>query len=273
VTINLLLRFLILRREKAGAPARWDYTDPYKIAYLRAGISEALRVAVFSLIDRGLLKATLDEVEAEPQAGNLVKRPIEKMVVEFFGSPREVKEIFSDPVIQWVGEDYKQALKREGLFADSSTYAQRMPLTLTAICLIIGVSLTKIIIAIVRSRYNINFLIILSVVSAVWVLATWRRQRTGAGDEILHQMTLRFRSLKLRAASLRPGGITNEAAFLAAVFGLSRLSEDQFPYVRVLFPKAASSSSTYTGGCGSSGCGSSGCGGGGCGGGCGGCGS
>ncbi|MBI5073845.1 MAG: hypothetical protein HZB62_01550 [Nitrospirae bacterium] len=67
--------------------------------------------------------------------------------------------------------------------------------------------------------------------------------------------------------------MTNDAAFLAAVFGLTALSGDYFPFVKELFPKASSTyGNSYTGGCGSSGCGSSGCGGGGCGGGCGGCG-
>lgn len=272
VTINLLLRFMVLRREKEDAPAHWDYSDPYKIAYLRGGASEALRVAVFSLIDRGLLKSVGDQIVAEPQAMALVQRPIEKAVVNFFENPGEVKDLFSDSAAQEAGEEYRLSLIREGLMAGPDTYAQRKTLAVTALCLIIGISTTKIVVAIMRGRHNIGFLIILSIVFAVWALAIWLRKRTGAGDEIIHQMTLRFRTLKLRAANLRPGGMTNEAAFLAAVFGISRLSGDQFPYVRVLFPKA-SKSGNYTGGCGSSGCSGGGCGGGGCGGGCGGCGS
>ncbi len=273
VTVNLLLRFLIQRSEKEGAPAHWDYTDPYKIAYLRVGLSEALRVAVFSLIDRGLLRDRGDRISAEPQARQFVQRPIEKAVVELFNTPREVKDIFSDSATQGSGEEYKRALIREGLMSGSATYLQRKALAVTALCLIIGVSATKIIVALMRGRHNLGFLIFLTIVFTVGVLAAWGRQRTGAGDEIIRQMTLRFRTLKLRAPNLRPGGMTNEAAFLAAVFGLAALSEDHFPYVKFLFPKASSSSGgNYTGGCGSSGCGSSGCGGGGCGGGCGGCG-
>jgi len=274
VTVNLLLRFLILRSERKAAPAHWDFTDPYKIAYLRGGVSEALRVAIFSLIDRGLLKAIGDEIIAEPRAKTLVQRPIEKAVVKLFDRPHEVKDVFSDSAAQGAGEDYRRALIHEGLCADTYVYLSRMTLAVAALCLILGVSATKVVIAIMRGRYNIIFLLILSIVFVIWAVSTWKRQRTGAGDEIIRQMTLRFHSLKLRAANLRPGGMTNEPAFFAAVFGLTALSGDYFPFVKVLFPKAASSyGDTYTGGCGSSGCGSSGCGGGGCGGGCGGCGS
>lgn len=273
VSVNLLLRFLIRRSEKKDAPAHWDYADPYKIAYLRAGIFEALRVAIFSLVDRGLLKATGDLIVSEAKAKNLVQRPIEKSVVKLFDRSREIKDVFSDAETEGAGEEYRRILVREGLLADSDTFVRRMALAVAALCLIVGVSGIKIVVAFMRGRFNVGFLLLLSIVFTVWAVATWRRQRTGAGDEIILQMTQRFRSLRLRAGSLRPGGMTSDAAFLAAVFGLAALSGDYFPFVKVLFPKASSTNgSSYTGGCGSSGCGSSGCGGGGCGGGCGGCG-
>ncbi len=274
LSVNLLLRFLIRRTEKGDAPLHWDYTDPYKIAYLRGGASEALRVAVFSLIDRGLLKASGDRIAAEARDGNPLQRQIEKAVLNVFSKPREVQEVFTDPAALGAAEGYRRALAGEGLLADSALYMQRMTPAVAALCLILGVSATKIIIAFMRGRFNIGFLVMLTIAFAIWAAATWLRQRTGAGDEIILQLTHRFRSLKLRAASLRPGGMTNDAAFLAAVFGPAALSEDYFPFVKVLFPKTSSSQDgTYTGGCGSSGCGGGGCGGGGCGGGCGGCGS
>ncbi|TAN40544.1 MAG: TIGR04222 domain-containing membrane protein [Nitrospirae bacterium] len=273
VAVNLVLRILILRSEKQDPPARWDYTDPYKIAYLRGGISEALRVAIFSLIDRGLLMADGDLIVAKPRASAFAQRPIEKAVLDFFDGPGRARDVFADLSSQFAGENYRQVLIAEGLVAGPETYGRRLPPALIALGLIIGVAAIKIVVALMRGRHNLGLLFILAAVFAFWAFATWRRQRTGAGDEIIHQMTLRFRSLKLRAGSLRPGGMTNEAAFLAAVFGLAALSEDYFPFVKALFPKT-SSRNADTGGCGSSGCGSSGCGGGGCGGGgCGGCGS
>jgi len=181
ITVNMLFRFLILRKEKQDYPAHLDYTDPYKIAYLRGGCPEALRIVLFSLIDRGLLKAYGDKVAAESSAKSVVKRPIEQAVVKYFSSRREVKELFTDSNAVNAGELYQQALVSEGLLSDSKFNRNRMPLAIIALCLIIGVFITKIIIAITRGHYNIMFLIILNLVFTGWALATWFRQRTGAG--------------------------------------------------------------------------------------------
>jgi uncharacterized membrane protein YgcG len=139
--------------------------------------------------------------------------------------------------------------------------------------MLLGVSITKIISAVSRGHHNVLFLAILTMVFAVWTVAIWKKNRTGAGDQVLREAQRRFLSLKGRAKSVRPGGTTSDASFLAAVYGLSVLPVVYFPYIKTLFPKAASSSGGDAGGCGGGGCGSSGCGGGGCGGGCGGCGS
>jgi hypothetical protein len=73
-----------------------------------------------------------------------------------------------------------------------------------------------------------------------------------------------FARLRSRADSLRQGGATNEAALLAAVFGVGELSPTRFPAVEALTPKPKKSDGGSS--CSSS-CSSCG---GGCGGGCGG---
>ncbi|MBA4371587.1 MAG: hypothetical protein C0402_01855 [Thermodesulfovibrio sp.] len=276
VVFNVVLRSLILKKEKQNFPAHWDYTDPYKTAFLRAGASEVLRVMIFSLIDRGLLKSADDKIVAEPKAGDLVKRPEEQNIVRFFARPRKITEVFSDPAISRAWDGYHNALISEGLLSGQAVYLQRMPAVLAAIVLLLGISGTKIVIALMRGRHNISLLVILTVFFTAWALTSLFKQRTGAGDEVMRQLKLRFHSLKLRAGSLRPGGMTNDTVFLAAVFGLAALPDYYFPYVKTVFQKAttAADGSGYTGGCGSGDSGSSGgCGGGGCGGGCGGCGS
>jgi len=273
--VNLLLRYLILWKERQEAPTHWDATDPYKIAYLRAGINEALRTALFSLIDRGLLKAADVKIQAESKAKDLAKRDIEKAIVKFFEKPKEVQYLFSDTTASGVGEVYKQQLSSEGLIANSKVLNSRKPMVFTALLFLIGISAAKIVIAIMRARYNILFLIILTFFFGIWSIATWQIQKTGSSDEVLSQLKSRFNMAKKNAARLRPGGMTSDAAFLVAIFGLTVLPKDYFPYVKRLFPQAYSTigGTSYGGGCGTAGCGSSGCSGGGCGGGgCGGCG-
>jgi uncharacterized protein (TIGR04222 family) len=269
IGVNLLLRYMILQKEKESSASQRICTDPYKLAALRAGACETLRIALFSLIDRGLLKSSGTEVVAEQQAKDVVRRPVEQSVVGFFSRPRQARDIFSDTAALASGGEYLRELASEGLTADMNTFEKRGAAALTALVLLTGVSLTKIGIALSRGRYNILFLVILTLIFVLWTISTWRRERTGAGDEVLRRARQRFKPLKDRSESIRPGGLTNDASFLAALFGLSALPSAYFPYLATLFPQAVTTSGdSYAGGCG--GGSSSGCGGGG--GGCGGCG-
>ena len=96
IAVNLTLRYLLLQKEKDDPAALRVCTDPYKLAALRAGVCETLRIVLFSLIDRGLLKASGTQVAAEPQAKDMVRRPVEQAVVAFFSRPRQVQEVFTD---------------------------------------------------------------------------------------------------------------------------------------------------------------------------------
>lgn len=223
ITVNLLLRSMISRQEKKTTLIRQSPIDPYKIACLRVSHLETLRVVLFSLIDRGLLKASCDRVAAETNAGEMVRRPLEKAVAAFFANPRQVKDMFSDFGTVGAAKDYQQALVSEGLLAGPKVYIARMPSALVALFMLLGVSITKIISAVSRGHYNVLFLVILTLVFVVWTVAIWKKNRTGAGDQVLREAQRRFLSLKGRAKSVRPGGTTSDASFLAAVYGLSVL--------------------------------------------------
>ena len=55
-SLVVIFALAILRRRAESGPApKIDLGDPYLIAYLRGGEHEALRVAVISLVDRGML--------------------------------------------------------------------------------------------------------------------------------------------------------------------------------------------------------------------------
>lgn len=80
--IVLVALYYARKFSESGNIPKLDYSDPYLIAYLRDGEIAAIRVAIVSLIDRGLLQAVDDRVEVtNPTATEIVHRPIEKAIL------------------------------------------------------------------------------------------------------------------------------------------------------------------------------------------------
>ncbi|MEQ1517181.1 MAG: TIGR04222 domain-containing membrane protein, partial [Usitatibacteraceae bacterium] len=245
------LRIWLRQRETANAPPQQNMTDPYLIAYLRAGANEALRVATFALLDRGLLVAKAEKLKRKDvNAVGVAQRPIEKAILQFYAREGEGHEIFKDPGAKNACESYGQALKLQGMLADRSTFSQRLAPAAIALAILVGITWIKISIALSQGRHNVGFLTVLTAVFACVVLYVWFRPRTGLGDAMMADLKSLFDRLKVRAKTLQAGGATNEAALLAAVFGLAAVPAAAFPFLEKLYPKKSSDGS----GCGSSSC-------------------
>lgn len=263
------LRRWIRNSESSDAAPMQNLTDPYLIAYLRAGENEAMRVATVALLDRGLLVADGEKVKTKSNASvELVKRPIEKAILRKFLSAGEAHELFKDPGAVAACETYRAALRKDGLIADSATYGKRALPVLAAIGLLGAITWTKVSIAFSQGRHNVGFLIVLTIIFAIVMIVIWKKRLTGRGDAMVSDLKDLFSRLKGRAKTMRAGGQTNEAAMLAAVFGLSALPAANFPFMEKLYParssdgsgcgsssSSCSSGSSCSGGCGGGGCG------------------
>lgn len=268
------LRQWLRHAETANVRPQQNMTDPYLIAFLRAGENEALRVATVALLDRALLTSDGQNLKTtNTKAFGAAQRPIEKAILQHYAKSSESHTIFKEGQARVACNAYAKSLKEQHLLADRSVYAGRlMPVTL-ALGLLVAATATKISIAFSQGRHNVGFLIVLTIAFAIAGLWAGLRRRTAAGDAMLADLKSLFSRLKGRAKTLRAGGQTNEAALLAAVFGLAALPAASFPFMSKLYPAKSGSGS----GCSSSSCGSSsscssgsscggGCGGGGCGG-------
>jgi uncharacterized protein (TIGR04222 family) len=283
LSVVVIAALILLRRAaESGEASKIDLSDPYLIAYLRGGETEALRVALVCLIDRGLLIATGTQIKRADKAGpHSVRRPLEKAVLKTYEKPGATSSLFDDLDLQEACAELKAKLESSELLPDKSVMQARRVRLILAGCILGGVGVVKIIIALERGRTNVGFLIILMIVAMAIAVKLASPRLTGKGAALLADTQTLYAGLKDRATSIRPGGATLEVVMLAAAFGTGALAGDAFAYTRTLFPRAKSSSALSSWGssscgssCGSSGgssCGSS-CGGGGCGGGCGGCG-
>jgi len=252
---------------QTGATLSFMTADPYRIAFMRKGTTETLQIAIFNLVDRGLLDfrdGTLRTVRVDSAA--MVRRPLDRAILHFCREPRSVGAVEGDSLLQKTVEDYRRELSEQSLVVSEADSRGRGWLAMAAIGLLGGVAIVKILVALSRGRHNIAFLVILAIIACVVALVICNRGITAAGREMLSNLKGLTKRLMLRADTLRPGGATNEALLLASVYGLWALPSTTFPLLALLFPRPSGD------GGGSDGGGSSDGGGGGCGGGCGGCG-
>jgi len=267
IVVMIVLR-MARRAMEAGEPdARTGaLTDPYRIALLREGRQEMVRVAVVSLTDRGLLTVGDSSVQVS-EAGRTtpVRRRLEQQVLELCRTPWSAAALFDSPLFEPIAAEYERDLYGMQLLADEDTLSRRRNLARAAMALLLLVAGGKIFIALQRGRTNVGLLIFLAVVAVAYARRDVKDRMTAKGDAFLANAKNLFRSLLSR--DLRPGGATTEVVMLAGVFGAASVP---FEWKKKLFPRATASTDGSSSSCSSSSCGSS-CGGG-CGGGCGGCG-
>jgi len=265
--IALVCQFLWNRtRELSGLVPQLNMTDPYQIAYLRGGSDQALNIAAVSLIDRGLLSGADALLAAERNAADLARRPIEKAILSLYKSAGRAAEMRKSLTCLAACHEYQRTLEDFELVASRKVSAQRLIPLILGVVGMAFVGFLKIGIAVTEGR-DYGLIVALMVVFGIGTLKIYRRHRTARGDAMLADLKVLFARLRDRADTLRQGGATNEAALLAAVYGVDRLPPERFPGTKPLRRKKQDSSCGGGSGCGSSCSGSCG---GGCGGGCGG---
>lgn len=251
-------------------------TDYLKIAYLRGGPAEALRVATVALLDRGLVEV-VDEHRLKTSADRLPAglARTEQRVLESCKDPIRASAIVDDTSLRiTAATECEGQLIRAGLLPDDNIKAVRQWLLSAGLLLLGLVAVLKIVVALGRGRTNVGFLIILAFVFGYVVHRIANPSRTLAGEAMLADLRQLFSAARYRSAGMGTPGGTNEVALLAAVFGIAALPAGRWGVGESLFRKPERESSSWASGgsCGSGASCGSGCGGS-CGGGCGGCGS
>jgi uncharacterized protein (TIGR04222 family) len=276
------------QQAEAGELGRLPVSDPYVIAYLRGGATEAVRLGVAVLVDRQLLAigkgdAVVLREGVTPLHGS---NDLERAILELCTTEHYPRDLAVSPRLQEVAlRSYEPMLRQMNLLPGPEALARRGRNVAFAVVVLVVVATIKLAIGLSRNR-PVSFLVISAIVFVGLTIVVTRGRRTVRGDRLLGDLTSLFGALRERADQLRPYTSTTELALLMAVFGFDAVPSMAFPFARAFkqAPTAASScGSTFSSGgssCGSSSSGSSSsgssCGGGGSscggGGGCGGCG-
>jgi uncharacterized protein (TIGR04222 family) len=264
--------------------------DPYAIAFLRGGATEAARTAAVALAKRGSLVESDGKLVAAEGALNGTSDPLEIAVLEREGAglaDAETQVAYHVALNQRRGE-----LERRGLIAGPAVRFRRWMLAAVVATALLGVAVTKIVIALGRGRTNVGFLVFLALVATVvGLLVAVTGRRTPLGARTLRHLRSILVGTRKRAEVRGRELDATELALLVAAFGAATPAGALPLAPALLFPRVrpkpspggdggswwlstlgSSSSSSSCGSSSGSSC-SSGCGGGGGGGGCGGCGS
>jgi len=266
---------LLLRLLESGPPPQLDLHDPYQIAFLRGGAQEAVMVATFSLVDRGLLRYDgVQAVAASAAAEDLARRVLEKHLIRHFDRPMGLESLERSSLPERAEAQYAHRLERHGLLPDLVMRRWRRVGLAVVVGLPLAVAVTRVAQTLMAGRGNLFFLVCEAALALYLTYRFARPRLTARGRATLDDLRSLFSRLRQRASGIRPGGATADAVMLAAVFGLDALPAATFPLAQGMRRKGSGSGSGDSGGgggCGSSGGSCGGGGGGGCGGG--GCGS
>lgn len=277
VVLAVRLGLRLLEGGASGAARPMALTrEPYAVAYLRGGRSQALQTALVSLMDRGLLAGGEEMLKAaDAEAIRKAGHPLEQALLSHFECYKTPASAFRDTGIVSALDAIGAKLEDLGL-----VYSKRLRTAGHLLFWLSFLSLwafagTKIVIALSRGRTNIGFLILMALIAPFLLRKAAAPFRTRAGKRLLAGLKLAFADLYYRRNSIRLHRPTTELMMLAALFGVGALPAAARPMADAV--KKLKSGKESGGGCGSgcgsgSSCGGGGCGGGGCGGGCGGCG-
>src|SRR5262245_4002876 len=243
-SLVVIIAIAVLRRRAESGPApKIDLGDPYLIAYLRGGENEALRVAVVSLVDRGMLVMDDQTIyRADHVTGGMAKNPVEYEVLKKFGAPDNAASVFKDGVLKSAFQPYRDRLENAGLMPDSEVRQARLKRLLLALTALGIVGVIKIQIGLSLGR-PVGFLVVMMIVAMVIAAVSSFPRLTARGKATLEDITNLYSGLRSQVYSFSPGSASAELAMYAAVFGVAALATTPFGYAQTLFPRATGSSS------------------------------
>ncbi len=278
--------------------------DAFEIAYLRGGANELARAVVFSLAQKNLLKFVNGDKTSQIYPTNIQfdlrsLSPIERTALGWFGTSREVKEMFHlkeglGVTLKPYSETFQARLEMQHFFPDEETKKRNSRLTVQAFLVFGCLGAYKFIAAIYGGYFNVLGIIFITLIGTFFLAAAAKMPRlTKLGKIYLERLQIAFERIKPSNHNPLSAGQNVPSATFASVdpfllsvgvFGGGALAGTVYSDYNQTFQRAQNQSSVSSGSCGSGcgssscssggdgggGCGGGGCGGGGCGGGCGG---
>ncbi|PHV29003.1 hypothetical protein CSQ93_07540 [Janthinobacterium sp. BJB426] len=233
------VRELLIRMELRNPHAQLSLADdPYRIAFLRGGALEAVKIAAIVLVDRGLLRADGPLLEtASADSLRFASHDIERDVLQLYlGRQGHSKELAEQADMLPSCRAYQDTLTRQELLVGPPLLRRRERITWPAHYLLLTVAAVKAVIAISRQHYNLLFLALLLAIFLLMLRGLRTQPTSWSAQRLLTDLRMLFGRLNMRAARLQAGSSSADMALLAAIFGLGALPLSVYAYVAELYP-------------------------------------
>jgi len=243
--------------------------DPYELAYLRGGVQEVIRLAVFKLVQVHSLVSNAKDfkiVRASDSAEPPAMSDMERIVYKELDSPQTMRS-----VCRRLSSEFKercfpleQRLYNDRLLTTQAALDRARMVMIALLSIIFLLGGYKLAVALSRGRTNVIFLVVSAVIGAILTIRISRTRRLSRrGSDYLKRLQAELKDEK-NAAVPEVGIEGPNLTLLVALFGFGVLQGTAYAqYVNVLAPSRSSFNDNYvsSGGCGGGG-GCGGCGGG-----------
>lgn len=269
--------FFIAAQDATGdnPPATPSVVDPYALAYLRGGVNEVIRTAIYALRQKALVEiAEKGKLRAATYRGQELN-DIERSVFQVLSFGPKISTLFSDRDLQGKIERqcgaYEKRLSAERLLTPPQVRSSAKLALIVGCALLIGLAGYKTWAALLHGRSNLGFLFMETAGACVALILIYRKTAGGnasrRGKAYLAQIRLAYSGhvgAVFGAAPDRSSGqvaIGGTALLMVGLFGFSVLKGTPDAALAQAFAQSSGSGGDGGGGCGGGG-----------GGGCGGCG-
>ena len=277
-TVGTAANWLIKGSSKTTA-AIPTHPDPSEIAYLRGGETAVIKLACFSLLQRGLVKADKHHLENIVDDGVDLSNlsAIEQAVYDYLATPRTVTAMKSNfalkSKIAFYCQDYKKSLIKQGYLTSAT---KKYLFGGAGAFIVLSLGSYKMISALSRGHHNVLFLLIMAIAATFWlgiISCPLYNRLTAKGKKYLANLQNTFANLpsQLKSPPTEPDYNTSLLVALKDLESIKETTIETYQSAIALFTakkisRSRISNSSSSSGCSSFSCGSS------CGSSCGGCG-
>ncbi len=146
--------------------------DIYEIAYLRGKENEVIRLSILNLISQGYLQISSDKISKNPNHPDPgLLSTLDKQIFAACYNGMEAKDAFTNSTISNIAKNYcqiyQQNLETKHLVTSEEVKQAAWGIGTAGALLLMCLSGYKITVAVSQGRYNLGFLIFLTIISLI----------------------------------------------------------------------------------------------------------